>query len=163
MRVLKILAQLDGAADWRAVVAQERAAMAVAAAVRTSMPGKAAWVNSTLGRAYRKLGNFSKALEHHKEHLTMAKELGDRAEEGGAYGNLGNAYQSQGDFSKVIIEYHTQHLAIAKGLADWAGKGIADGDLGNGYHSQGGCQAIKYHTQHLAIAKDVPPKGMYGA
>ena len=113
MRVLKILAQLDGAADWRAVVAQERAAMAVAAAVRTSMPGKAAWVNSTLGRAYRKLGNFSKALEHHKEHLTMATEVGNRAGEGLAYGKLGIAYQSQGDYAKAF-EHHTQHLAIAK-------------------------------------------------
>ena len=43
MRVLKILEQLDGAADWRGVAAQERAARAVAAAVRTSMPSKAAW------------------------------------------------------------------------------------------------------------------------
>ena len=37
MRVLEILAQLDGAADWRGVAAQERAARAVAAAVRTSI------------------------------------------------------------------------------------------------------------------------------
>ncbi len=54
MRVLEILAQLDGAAD--------------------------------------------------KEHLTMAKELGDRAGEGGAYGNLellGCAYYSQGDYAKA--------------------------------------------------------------
>ena len=38
MRVLKILVQLDVAADWRGVAAQERAARAVAADVRTSMP-----------------------------------------------------------------------------------------------------------------------------
>ena len=79
MRVLKILEQLAGAADWRGVAAQERAARAVAAAVRTSMPSKAAWVYSILGNAYRSLGSFSKALEHHKEHLAIAKEVGDRA------------------------------------------------------------------------------------
>ena len=39
MRVLKMLEQLDGAADWRGVAAQEHAARAVAAAV-TSMPGQ---------------------------------------------------------------------------------------------------------------------------
>jgi hypothetical protein len=33
----------------------------------------------------------------------IAKEVGDRA---GEYGNLGNAYGSQGDFSKAI-KYHT--------------------------------------------------------
>jgi hypothetical protein len=40
MRVWQILAQLDGAADWRGVAAhQERAARAVVAAVRTSKQG----------------------------------------------------------------------------------------------------------------------------
>ena len=92
MRVLKMLEQLAGAADWRGVAAQERAARAVAAAVRTSMPSKAAWVYCILGIAFKSLGSFSKALEHHKEHLKIAKEVGDRAGEGRAYGKLGNAY-----------------------------------------------------------------------
>ncbi len=43
----------------------------------------------------------------------MAKEVGDRAGEGSAYANLGNADHSQGDYAKAI-EYHMQHLAIAK-------------------------------------------------
>ncbi len=38
MRVLEILDQLDGAADWRGVAAQQVAARALAATVRTSMP-----------------------------------------------------------------------------------------------------------------------------
>ena len=41
MPVLKMLEQLAGDADWRGVAAQERAARAVAAAVRTSMPSNA--------------------------------------------------------------------------------------------------------------------------
>jgi hypothetical protein len=92
--VLKILEQLDYAADSRGVAAQERAARAVAAAVRTSMPSKAVWVYCSLSRAYPNLGNFSQAFEHHKEYL--AKEVGDRAGEGAAYGNLGKAYHSRG-------------------------------------------------------------------
>jgi hypothetical protein len=43
----------------------------------------------------------------------MAKEVGDRAGEGSAYANLGNADHSQGAYAKAI-EYHMQHLAIAK-------------------------------------------------
>jgi tetratricopeptide (TPR) repeat protein len=82
MRVLEILAQLEGAADWRGVAAQERAARAVAAAVRTSMPSIASIVYCTLGSAHHKLGNFSKALEHFTQQLTMAKQVGDRAGEG---------------------------------------------------------------------------------
>jgi len=51
----------------------------VGAAVRTCMPGIASFVYKPLGRAYQNLGNFSKALENHKEHLTKVKEVGDRA------------------------------------------------------------------------------------
>jgi tetratricopeptide (TPR) repeat protein len=155
MRVLMMLEQLAGAADWRGVAAQERAAMAVAAAVRTSMPNYASFVYSALGSAYQNLGSFSKALEHHKGHLTMAKEVGDRTGEGMAYGNLCNGYQSQGDFAKAI-ECHTQCLAFAKEVGDRAGEGMVYGWFGNTYQLQGDfSKAIKYHTQHLAIAKEV--------
>ena len=114
MRVLKMLAQLAGAADWRGVAAQERAARAVAAAVRTLIPGNASFVYCILGNAYRNLGDFNKAIEYHGQHLAIAKEVGDRAGEGRAYGNLGIVYKSQGDYAKAI-EYHTRNLAISKG------------------------------------------------
>jgi len=119
------------------------------------MPSNASFVYCILGIAYQNLGSFSKALEHHKEHLTMAKEVGDRAGEGKAYANLGIAYQSQGDFSKAI-EYHAQDLAIAKEVGDRAGEGTAYGNLGNAYQSLGDVsKAIEYHAQDLAIAKEV--------
>ena len=87
--------------------------------------------------------------------LTIAKEVGDRAGEGGAYGNLGNAYHSLGDF-KQAIEYHMLRLTIAKEVGDRAGEGRAYGNLGNAYHSLGDFkQAIEYHMLHLTIAKEV--------
>ena len=43
-------------------------------------------------------------------------------EEGGAYGNLGNAYYSLGDFGKAI-EYHEKCLKIAIEIGDRAGEG----------------------------------------
>ena len=58
--------------------------------------------------------------------LTIAKELGDRAGEGRAYGNLGNAFGGLGNFKKAI-EYHNQDLTIAKELGDRAGEGRAYG------------------------------------
>ena len=73
MRVLNMLEQLASAADWRGVAAQERAARAVAAAVRTSMPGIASFVYCTLGIAYDSLGNYAKAIEYHTQCLAIAK------------------------------------------------------------------------------------------
>ena len=63
-----------GRAWQRIHVAAQREARAVAAAVRTSMPGYAAWVYCTLGNAYQSLGNYSKALEHHKERLGIVPQ-----------------------------------------------------------------------------------------
>ena len=154
MRVLEILKQLYGAADWRGVAAQERVARAVAAAVRTSMPSIASGVYSILGIAYYSLGDFSKAIDHHGLDLAIAKEVGDRAGEGKAYGNLGNAYQSQGDYAKAI-EYHGKRLVIATEVGDRAGEGRAYANLGIAYDAQGDFnKAIEYHTMDLAIAKE---------
>ena len=81
--------------------------------------------------------------------------MGDRAGEGEAYGNLGIAYFSQGDFAKAI-EYHTQDLAVAKELGDQGGEGRAYANLGCAYQSQRDfIKAIKYQAQDLAIAKEV--------
>ena len=93
MRVLEILQQLADAADWRGVAAQERAAKAVAAALRTSMPGVASFAYNILGNAYQSLGDFSKVIEYHTQHLAITKEVGDRAGEGTAYGNLGTCHK----------------------------------------------------------------------
>ena len=82
-----------------------------------------------LGNAYDSLGDYSKALEHHTQDLAIARQVGDRAGEGQAYGNLGIAYQSLADFSRAI-EYYAQRLAIAKEVGDRAGKGRAYNNLG---------------------------------
>ena len=40
------------------------------------------------------LGDIRKAIEYHEKHLKIAIEIGDRAGEGRAYGNLGNAFMT---------------------------------------------------------------------
>ena len=60
-----------------------------------------------------KLRDFNKTIEYYERHLEIAKEVGDKDEEGRAYGNLGIAYHDLGDFQKAI-QYHERHLEIAK-------------------------------------------------
>ncbi|XP_044168066.1 tetratricopeptide repeat protein 28-like, partial [Acropora millepora] len=99
--------------------------------------------------------DYQKAIEYHEKDLKIAKEIGDRAGEGGAYANLGNAYQSLGDYQKAI-EYHEKDLKIAKEIGDRAGEGRAYGNLGIAYQSLGDYQkAIEYHEKHLKIAKEI--------
>ncbi|XP_066024237.1 tetratricopeptide repeat protein 28-like [Pocillopora verrucosa] len=98
------------------------------------------------------------AIEYHNLDLKIAKEVGDKHGEGAAYGNLGEAYFSLGDF-KTAIEYHNLHLKIAKEVGDKHGEGAAYGNLGEAYFSLGDFKtAIEYHNLDLEIAKEVGDK-----
>ena len=99
-------------------------------------------------------------IKYFKKHLTTAIENGDRSREGGAYGRLGNSYQSQGDYRKAI-EYHQKHLKIAKEIGDRGGEGGDYGNLGNAYQSLGDYRkAIEYHEKHLKIAIEIGDQGL---
>ena len=94
-------------------------------------------------------------IEHFQKRISIAKEAGDRAGEGAAYGNLGNAYLSLGKFQESK-EYSNKHLSIVKEVGDRAGEGGACGNLGNAYLRLGKFQeAIEYYNKHLSIAKEV--------
>ena len=91
--------------------------------------------------------------------MKIAKEIGDRAGEGAAYGNLGIAYKSVGDFQNPI-KYCKNDLKIAKEIVHRAGKGRAYGNLGSVYQSLGDYQkAIEYHEKDLKIAKEISDRG----
>ena len=75
--------------------------------------------------------------------------MGDRAGEGSAYGNLGNACQSLGDFQKAI-EYHERHLKILKEVGERAREGKAYGNLGTVHKRLGNFQkAIQYYKNSV--------------
>ena len=69
-------------------------------------------------------GEVGQAIECHEKDLEIAIEIGDRAGEGEAYGNLGCAFDSMGNFPKAI-EYHEKYLKIAIEIGDLDGKGWA--------------------------------------
>ena len=102
------------------------------------------------------------------ENLQNTEKLrpNNKAGEGETFNNLGNAYQSSGNFREVI-KYYEHHLQIAKGLGDKAGEEEAYGILGIAYLSLGDFhKAIEYHEYCLQITKEVGDKagegGAYG-
>ena len=81
--------------------------------------------------------------------MKIAKVIGDRGGEGAAYGNLGNCYQSLGDYRKSF-EYHKKDFKIAKEIGDRGGEGAAYRNLGNCYQSLGDSRkSIACHEKHL--------------
>ena len=109
--------------------------------------------DGNLGNAHSSLGET--AMHYYECHLKIAKELGDRLEEGNAYGGLGNAHFSLGNL-KTAIDYCERRLKIAKELGDKIGEGNAYGSLGNAHLSLGNLKtATDYYERHLKIAKEL--------
>ena len=92
MRLVTQLDEMRTARNFRGIVAQEGAALALARDVRVADPSMAGAILSALGNAHYSLGNFSQAIAYHTQRLAIAREVGNRAGEGRAYGNLGNAH-----------------------------------------------------------------------
>ena len=67
---------------------------------------------------------FEKVVEFCQKCLNIALEVGDRAGEGGAYGNLGCVYDRLGQFEKAV-EFHQKRLNIVLEVGDRAGQGTA--------------------------------------
>ena len=53
--------------------------------------------------------------------LNISRELGDRTGEYGALGNLGNVFDSLGQYDKAI-KFHTKTLNISRELGDRTGE-----------------------------------------
>ena len=69
-----------------------------------------------------------------KEYQSTAKEIGDRALEERAYGNLGNAYHWLGNFQKAI-DCQKESQSFAKDVRDRTLEGTATGTRGGGGYS----------------------------
>ena len=83
--------------------------------------------------------------------MKNAKEIGNWAGEGGAYGNLGIVYGSLIDYRKAI-EYAEKSLKIGKELDEGGGYG----NLANACRLLGDYQkAVEYHKKSLKIAVEI--------
>jgi G-protein signaling modulator 2 len=91
---------------------------------------------SQLGNAYYFLEDFSKAIEYHRQDLTIARQMGDKLGEAKSCGNIGSALKAMGQFDEAIACFRMQ-LDLARELGDRVLESRALYNLGNGYHSKG--------------------------
>ena len=81
--------------------------------------------------------------------------MGDKAEEGRVYNNLGIVWRNLGDVQKAI-DYHNLQLNIAREMRNKAAEGDAYGNLGNDFLALGDLKkSIEYHMLDLTIAEEV--------
>jgi tetratricopeptide (TPR) repeat protein len=104
------------------------------------------------------LGDARQAIEFYEQALVIAREIGDKRNEGNHLGNLGNAYAALGD-ARQAIEFYEQALVIAREIGDKRGEGADLGNLGNAYYSLGDArQAIEFYEQALVIDREIGDK-----
>ena len=72
---------------------------------------------SQLGNAYYYLEDFSKAIEYHRQDLTIARQMGDKLGEAKACGNIGSALKAMEQFDEAIACCRMQ-LDLARELGD---------------------------------------------
>ena len=109
----------------------------------------------SLGVLYWQIGSYKKSLEYLEKALKIARDIGDRVNEGAMFGNIGLAYYSVGQVERAI-GYYKQALAIAKEIGDRRGEGMHLGNLGTAYANRGQVKrAIGYYEQAFAIAKEI--------
>jgi tetratricopeptide (TPR) repeat protein len=69
-----------------------------------------------IGNCYKKLGEYSKAIELLNKSLVMKRELHARLEEGKTLSNLGLVYWEQGEYPTAIRHFN-ESIAMAQELS----------------------------------------------
>jgi len=127
-----LLNELANAGDWVGVVALEDEALALVREIRREHPANAGAIYGVLGKGFRNVGQYARALTLHEQNKSICEELGDRAGVAEACGNLGNCYYSTGDYGRALA-LHEQNKSICEELGDRAGAARACANLGNCY------------------------------
>jgi tetratricopeptide (TPR) repeat protein len=108
---------------------------------------------SQLGNAYYYLEDFSKAIEYHRQDLTIARQMGDKLGEAKACGNIGSALKAMGQFDEAIACCRMQ-LDLARELGDRVLESRALYNLGNGYHSKGKQVSLSAAVEEAGASQD---------
>ncbi|XP_064146753.1 G-protein-signaling modulator 1 isoform X4 [Loxodonta africana] len=90
-----------------------------------------------------------------RRNLSLVKELGDRAAQGRACGNLGNTHYLLGNFTEATA-FHKERLAIAKEFGDKAAERRAYSNLGNAHIFLGRFDvAAEYYKKTLQLSRQL--------
>ena len=103
---------------------------------------------------------FEKAVRYYEQNMILMLEMGDRAAQGRACGNLGNVHYLLGNFSRAI-HYHNERLKIATEFEDRAAERRAHSNLGNAHIFQGEFdRATEHYKRTLQLAQELEDRAV---
>lgn len=107
-----------------------------------------------IGLAHNCLANYHQATTSLQEGLTIAREIGDRRQEGAIVDRQGVTYFKQRKYQQAL-DQHQQSWKIAREINDRESEGCVLGNLGNVYNGlMNYPQAIECLRQSLEIAQE---------
>jgi tetratricopeptide (TPR) repeat protein len=108
-----------------------------------------------LGRVYRALGQYGKAVEQYEKALDIFRKLNDISNQGTALNNLGVAYGAWGKDTEAE-ECHRKSLEISRQIGKTSEEGNNLNNLGIIYRNRGQyTRALEYYEQALEIFRKV--------
>uniref|UniRef100_A0A8C9U3Z6 G protein signaling modulator 1b n=1 Tax=Scleropages formosus TaxID=113540 RepID=A0A8C9U3Z6_SCLFO len=103
---------------------------------------------------------LQRATQFYEMNLSLVKELGDKAAQGRAFGNLGNTHYLLGNFVEAI-KFHRERLSIAKEFGDKAAERRAYSNLGNALIFLGQFHtATEYYRKTLQLSHQLKDQVM---
>ncbi len=131
--------------------------------IQCQLDGKeVASIFNDLGRAYRRLGNQSKALEYFFKSLELAHKQRDTQLEATVYNNTALVFSTDGNDS-LALEYHYKSLELHKEVEDSAGIALCYGNIGEVFRSQGNSKKAKENFQlGLSVSEATQDKKQLG-
>ncbi|XP_063796227.1 G-protein-signaling modulator 2 isoform X2 [Pseudophryne corroboree] len=103
---------------------------------------------------------LQRAVDYYEANLLIVTDLGDRAAQGRAYGNLGNTHYLLGNFRKAVMS-HEQRLLIAREFGDRSAERRAYSNLGNAFIFLGEFEmAAEYYKRTLQLARQLKDRAV---
>ncbi|XP_078603651.1 uncharacterized protein LOC144877577 [Branchiostoma floridae x Branchiostoma japonicum] len=84
------------------------------------------------------------SIQYYDQYLTLARQLGDRRQEGRAYNRLGQAHYDMREY-EAALEWYEKHLKISQERDDTKEKVAAHVTAGNAYRFMGKIEEAKSH------------------
>ncbi|KAI8491561.1 hypothetical protein Bbelb_307610 [Branchiostoma belcheri] len=84
------------------------------------------------------------AIQYYEQYLALARQLGDRREEGWAYNRFGDAYVDMKEYEKAL-DWYQKHLRVSQEIEDKKGEVTVHEDVGNAYRLLGNTEQATSH------------------
>lgn len=112
-------------------------------------------IESDLGLAQEKKGNWEQSVEHFNKAFSLAKQANDTLLVGISLNNLANSYKSKGDYGKSL-ELYKQTVSYFEGLNNSRSLVYVFNNIGSIYRDLNLYdKALEYYTRSLEISKSL--------